>query len=278
MDLSLSTRTEGDRTVVEVGGEIDVYTAPKLREQLVELVNERQLPPGRRHGGRRLPRLHRPRRAGRRAQAGARPRGLAAPGLHPGAHPEDLPDHRPDQGVPDPRLGRRSGPSPTDAVSGRTARHGHRRTAVQRAARARPHRPLVAAAVARRAGVDEACSTRSGSRSARRAPGRWGCTASPVRASRSRSSCTSTPSSSPTRSSTRSRAGAARRTGTARRSACSSRPTCSATTSGLALISGLGRRRGGRPVPRACGVTMTWPIDGLTRRRDPRPAVHASLA
>ena len=35
MDLSLSTRTEGDRTVVAVGGEIDVYTAPKLREQLI---------------------------------------------------------------------------------------------------------------------------------------------------------------------------------------------------------------------------------------------------
>jgi anti-sigma B factor antagonist len=40
VDLSLSTRTVGDRTVVEVGGEIDVYTAPKLREQLVELVND----------------------------------------------------------------------------------------------------------------------------------------------------------------------------------------------------------------------------------------------
>ena len=40
MDLSLSTRTVGDRTVVEVGGEIDVYTAPKLSEQLVELVND----------------------------------------------------------------------------------------------------------------------------------------------------------------------------------------------------------------------------------------------
>ena len=38
MDLSLSTRSEGDRTVVEVGGEIDVYTAPRLREQLVDLV------------------------------------------------------------------------------------------------------------------------------------------------------------------------------------------------------------------------------------------------
>lgn len=38
MDLSLNTRTVGDRTVVEVGGEIDVYTAPKLREALIELV------------------------------------------------------------------------------------------------------------------------------------------------------------------------------------------------------------------------------------------------
>ena len=42
MDLSLSTRTEGDRTVVVVGGEIDVYTAPKLREQLIDLVSAGQ--------------------------------------------------------------------------------------------------------------------------------------------------------------------------------------------------------------------------------------------
>ena len=40
MDLSLASRTEGDKTVVSVGGEIDVYTAPKLREQIVQLVEE----------------------------------------------------------------------------------------------------------------------------------------------------------------------------------------------------------------------------------------------
>jgi len=39
VDLSLSTRTEGDRTVIAVGGEIDVYTAPKLREHLIDLVS-----------------------------------------------------------------------------------------------------------------------------------------------------------------------------------------------------------------------------------------------
>jgi anti-sigma B factor antagonist len=38
VDLSLSDRAEGDCMVVEVGGEIDVYTAPRLREKLVDLV------------------------------------------------------------------------------------------------------------------------------------------------------------------------------------------------------------------------------------------------
>ena len=40
MDLSLETRPEGDKTVVSVAGEIDVYTAPKLREQIVQLVED----------------------------------------------------------------------------------------------------------------------------------------------------------------------------------------------------------------------------------------------
>ena len=38
MDLSLETRDVDGRTVVVVGGEIDVYTAPKLRDKITELV------------------------------------------------------------------------------------------------------------------------------------------------------------------------------------------------------------------------------------------------
>jgi anti-sigma B factor antagonist len=40
VELTLNHRREGDKTVLEVGGEVDVYTAPKLREKLVELVGE----------------------------------------------------------------------------------------------------------------------------------------------------------------------------------------------------------------------------------------------
>jgi anti-sigma B factor antagonist len=40
MDLSLSTRETAGLCVVDVGGEIDVYTSPKLRERLVALVGE----------------------------------------------------------------------------------------------------------------------------------------------------------------------------------------------------------------------------------------------
>ena len=38
MDLTMSARTVADHTVLEVGGEIDVYTAPTLRARLVALV------------------------------------------------------------------------------------------------------------------------------------------------------------------------------------------------------------------------------------------------
>ena len=42
MDLSLETHQEKNRTIIEVGGEIDVYTAPKLREAITSLVDEGQ--------------------------------------------------------------------------------------------------------------------------------------------------------------------------------------------------------------------------------------------
>jgi anti-sigma B factor antagonist len=38
VDLTLTTHEVGATTVVAVGGEIDVYTAPKLRDKITELV------------------------------------------------------------------------------------------------------------------------------------------------------------------------------------------------------------------------------------------------
>ncbi|MFD0557156.1 anti-sigma B factor antagonist [Stackebrandtia endophytica] len=40
MDLELSTKTDGGRTVVSVSGEIDMYTAPTLREYLTALLSD----------------------------------------------------------------------------------------------------------------------------------------------------------------------------------------------------------------------------------------------
>jgi anti-sigma B factor antagonist len=38
MELALTARTDGDFEIIEVGGEIDVYTAPRLREAIVAAV------------------------------------------------------------------------------------------------------------------------------------------------------------------------------------------------------------------------------------------------
>ena len=106
MDLSLSTRSEGDRTVVVVGGEIDVYTAPKLREQLIDLVSA-----GNYHIVVDMENVEFLDSTGLGVLVGGlkrvRARWLAAPRVHAGAHLEDLPDHGPHQGLPDPQLGRR---------------------------------------------------------------------------------------------------------------------------------------------------------------------------
>jgi len=39
MDLRIDVTTSGEWSVVQVGGEVDVATAPRLRERLVDLVN-----------------------------------------------------------------------------------------------------------------------------------------------------------------------------------------------------------------------------------------------
>lgn len=38
MDLGLSSRVEGNKTVVAISGELDVFTAPKLDEMLAESI------------------------------------------------------------------------------------------------------------------------------------------------------------------------------------------------------------------------------------------------
>jgi anti-sigma B factor antagonist len=40
VDLTLSTRELDGATIVSVGGEIDVYTAPRLRDQITDLVGD----------------------------------------------------------------------------------------------------------------------------------------------------------------------------------------------------------------------------------------------
>jgi anti-sigma B factor antagonist len=39
VELSLNVRTVGEQSVLDVVGEVDVYSAPELRERLAELVN-----------------------------------------------------------------------------------------------------------------------------------------------------------------------------------------------------------------------------------------------
>ncbi len=40
MDLVVESRTEGEWAILDVVGEVDVFTAPKLRERLVQLIDQ----------------------------------------------------------------------------------------------------------------------------------------------------------------------------------------------------------------------------------------------
>ena len=44
MDLTLDRRTHGSWTVVEVGGELDLYTAPSFRESVLEAAGDHEPP------------------------------------------------------------------------------------------------------------------------------------------------------------------------------------------------------------------------------------------
>ena len=95
MELSLATRAVSDHVVLEVGGEIDVYTAPKVRERLIEMIRRWPAADRGRPCPRGLSRLDRPRGAGRRAAAVGHLGWAAGPGVPARAAAEDLPDHRP---------------------------------------------------------------------------------------------------------------------------------------------------------------------------------------
>jgi hypothetical protein len=97
VDLKLGHYNKDGIEVIDVRGEIDIYTAPRLRELLIDLVskNNYQLIVNMD----KVEFLDRPRGAGRRLEAGAGARRLAGSGLHAGADTEDLPDHRADAGL-----------------------------------------------------------------------------------------------------------------------------------------------------------------------------------
>ncbi len=108
MDLKLDDHMKDGIRVVDVEGEIDVYTAPRLRELLIELVNkgDYQLVVNMEKvefldstglgvlvGGLKRVRAH---------------DGSLDSGLQAGADPQDLPHHRSYQGLRHPRHGRGS--------------------------------------------------------------------------------------------------------------------------------------------------------------------------
>lgn len=40
IDIKVTTREAGDRTIIDVEGEVDVFTAPKLRETIIAAIND----------------------------------------------------------------------------------------------------------------------------------------------------------------------------------------------------------------------------------------------
>jgi hypothetical protein len=98
VDLKLGHYAKDGIEVIDVRGEIDIYTAPRLRELLINLVSKGsyQLVVNLDKVGSSIPPAS---GAGRGPEAGAGTRRLAGSGLHAAADPEDLEDHRADGGL-----------------------------------------------------------------------------------------------------------------------------------------------------------------------------------
>ena len=101
--------------VIELGGEVDLYTAPEFKERMVELIEagKKQIVVDLSQGD--VHRLDDARRARGRRQAAAPGRRLARARLHGRQHHQDLRDHGPGPGLPDPRA-RVTTPSPPSAA------------------------------------------------------------------------------------------------------------------------------------------------------------------
>ena len=97
---------DGERHVLAVRGEIDLFTAPELKQVLAESIEAGRDPHRRRPHRDDVPGLDRARRADRRRQAAALARRRAGDRQHRREHRQDVRDHRPRSDLHDRRHAR----------------------------------------------------------------------------------------------------------------------------------------------------------------------------
>ena len=110
MNFDIKTEQLGDDAyVISLAGEVDLYTAPEFKQQLLEVIGQGGKQVDRRLQQHDVHRLDDARRARRRREAAAHERRPALARLQRPEHHEDLRDHRPRprlHDLPDPRRGR----------------------------------------------------------------------------------------------------------------------------------------------------------------------------
>ena len=100
MNFDIKTeQLRGRRLGHRAHGEVDLYTAPEFKQQLLEVIGQGARKSSSTYGHH-LHRLDDARRARRRRQAAAPERGPALARVQRPQHHEDLRDHRPQQGLP----------------------------------------------------------------------------------------------------------------------------------------------------------------------------------